>query len=201
MKNKNIFLIVSFTLGTILSPLACVAANEKNATSSTLQEGKTVTITVNVNYLGSALDGVSASIVKDGKAIAESTTDTRGKALIKVENYTVGAVDLQLKKEGYQTQILSGLILKNGSEYNFSLTKGTGVVTTAVSTGINKIEEKSTEEIAKLEAKEAKAKEAAEASKLEAEKAAAKAGEYTEAAKAEAEKAKELERSEEHTSE
>src|SRR5690554_1596354 len=171
MKNKNIALIASFTLGAILAPVSYSAAKEAVMPSFQIQEGKTVTISVNINYLGNPLDGVSASIVKDGKVIAESISDAKGKAVLKVDNYELGAVDLQLKKEGYQTQIMSGLILKNGSDYKFSLTKGTGVVTTEISTGINKIEEKSTEELEKLAKQEEKAKQKAESSMEDAEKA------------------------------
>src|SRR5690554_404017 len=104
MKNKNIALIASFTLGAIFTPIAYTSANEVNTIVHVVQEGKTVSITVNINYLGKPLDGVSASIVKDGKVIVESISDSKGKAVLKVDNYDVSAVDLQLKKEGYQTQ-------------------------------------------------------------------------------------------------
>src|SRR5690554_2814146 len=190
MKNKNIALIASFTLGAIITPVSYSSANEMYTIERVVQDAKSVSITVYVNYLGKSMDGVAASIIKDGKVVAESITDSKGKAVIKVDNYEVGAVDLQLKKEGYQTQILSGLILKNGSDYKFSLTKGTGVVTTEVSTGIDKIESKSADEIEKIAKQEEKARQAAESSKQDAEKSQEKAGTYTEAAKAEEQKRK-----------
>src|SRR5690554_989828 len=150
MKNKNIAILPSLTFGALISTLTYASVNKLHSSGFVSQEATTVTITVTVNYLGQPLYGVSDSIIKDGKIVSESISDSKGKAVIKVDNYTVGAVDLQLKKEGYQTQILSGLILKNGSDYKFSLTKGTGVVTTEVPTGIDKIESKSADEIEKI---------------------------------------------------
>src|SRR5690554_6496797 len=82
MKNKNIAIIASLTFGALISPLMYASVNELHSSGFVSQEATTVTITVTVNYLGQPLDGVSASIIKDGKIVSESMSDSKGKAVI-----------------------------------------------------------------------------------------------------------------------
>ena len=71
-----------------------------------------VSIGVQVNYLGEPVSGVTVNIIQDGKTLGSANTDNRGEAKISVADYNNRPVILELKKDGYQTQIMNGLLLK-----------------------------------------------------------------------------------------
>lgn len=62
-------------------------------------------------------------------------------------------VDLKLSKQGFKTQILSGIILVDKSKYEFSFEKGEGINKAKVETDIPDIEAKSAKKIEKYQEK------------------------------------------------
>lgn len=178
MKRQNITLIASLILGVTLTPIASSFANN-NVIETTIKDTKSVSITIKIDYLGEPTEGVTATLVAAGATMVEGVTDAKGRVTLKVDNYDGGAVDLQLMKEGYQTQILSGMLLRDGSKYVFSMVKGTGAVTTEISNNIDEIKTKSTETIEK--------------SNQKAEDSKAKGESYSKSADEEAQKQKEAE--------
>ncbi len=113
------------------------------------QEVKSIKVKIRVEYLGNPLEGVSVSIIDNGRVLAKSTTDKKGKVKISIKDLSVKTVDLKLSKQGFKTQLLSGIILIDKSKYEFSLEKGDGVTKSVVETDIPNIEAKSAEKIQK----------------------------------------------------
>jgi len=188
MKNKNITLLAAFTIGIAMAPLTHASVNTIPSFEKTIQDGKSVSFVVKVTYLGNPVDGASVSVMKEGKTLAQSTSDAKGNASIKVDDYKGGATDLQITKEGYKTQVLTGFILKDGNDYKFALVRGTGTITTAIASNLDKIVEKSTNEIRKQAEKEEKARNATEEANENTKSSQENATEYAEQTKEEKEK-------------
>src|SRR5690554_4410895 len=193
MKNKNIVLLTTFALGLSLTPLTYAANNHKFIIEQVSKQGKDVKFTVKVTYLGEAVDGASVSIVKDGKTLTSSTTASNGKASIKLSNYTNEATTLKIEKEGFKTQLLTGFILLDGSDYKFAMVKGSGTISTAVASDVAAIDRKGEDAVTKQKEKEAKAKQQAEKAQKKAEDSKEDAADYAEKAKQEEQRMKEIE--------
>ena len=147
MKKRYITVLIA---GALISTHGLATTNliQSNISSHSMAP---LSIGVQITYLGEALSGVSVSVTQDGKSLGSSNTDNNGDAKISVSDYNNRPVTLELKKDGYQTQIMTGMLLKNGSKYEFSMVKGTGTITTEISTGIAKTEDKIQNQIEKSE--------------------------------------------------
>src|SRR5690554_6223732 len=167
MKRSKNELMTYLIMGMFLVPTTTTLANNNTITIVDNQTNS-ATITINISYLGAAEQGVSVSILKDNNVVVSAVSDAKGVAVLSVDNTNLGGVSLRLEKAGYQTQILTGLYVRDGAKYSFSLVKGEGVVETELSTSVTKIEDKSQANLDKIADQEAKAA-------ADAEKAAARA--------------------------
>jgi hypothetical protein len=157
--NKGLAVIVFTTMWATVGLYANILPVSAFRMDRTAHQKTKATISIEVSYLGNAVKGATVSIIEDGNTLTSATTNRRGKTDLSVSNYALSPVTLYIKKEGYQTHLLIGLILKNGSDYEFSLVKGNGTITTEVSTDMQNIKSKGEKKVERYEGKAADAKE------------------------------------------
>lgn len=150
MKKEKFIPALLLIIGFILISNTFTFANKSNLNPIN-KEGESIRVDIKVVYLSNPLEGVVVSIMDNGKVLAKSTTNRKGKVRISIENLNTKTVDLTLEKEGYKTQILAGIILINKGKYEFALMKGEGVLQSDVETDIPNIKEKSELEIKKID--------------------------------------------------
>lgn len=155
MRKGKLITIISIFIGLIITSSTYSIANENNF-KVIHQESESIRIKIKVEYLGNPLEGAIVSIVDNGKVLAKSTTNRKGKVKITINDLGAKTVNLKIMKEGYKTQVLSGIILVNKSKYEFSLMKGVGITTSEVETDIPDIKEKGAEKVEKFKKKEEK---------------------------------------------
>ena len=107
---KNIIIVA-----TLLASFSMQANTVSNHTTAplTINELESANVSVIVTTGNTPLNGATVSILQNNKEIGGAIADARGNVTIKLENYNGQAVDIRSSKNGFQTVILHGALLKN----------------------------------------------------------------------------------------
>ena len=167
MKMKSILVATLLLVGT---PFLSNASQGTKIEISELKHGA-IKVSVKVLFGTSPLEGATVSIIEKGQSVSQATSDSKGIAGLSITDYHNSPVNIEVKMDGYQTHILSGVYLKNGRQYDIALVKGSGTITTEVTSNVSEIEAKGAEKVTKIEEKTEKIQSDVEKTAAQAESA------------------------------